>query len=320
LIDDPYLSLGQHSMKLVPPAQRGGLGLFSALGAALMLTASAGAAELSERGASDAFDCIIEPWQTVKLSSAVAGVIREVTVDRGDFVKKGQVVARLEAGVEEAALALAKAKATSDQPIKSALAKLDYLRNKYDRSAALIDRKIVSGNQYDEDLANAKVGEQDVFTAELNQKIAALEVDHAEAVVEQRILRSPVDGVVAEILLHPGEYRNDQSPILTVTQIDPLRVEAYVPTTYYRQVENASVASVEPEEPFGGTYQAKVRIVDRVMDAASGTFGVRLELPSPDHRLPAGLKCKIRFPNVTRPIDQAAERSWANPYLAGAEQ
>ena len=57
--------------------------------------------------ADESFDCVIEPQQTVKLSSAVAGVIREVAVDRGDTVKKGQVVARLEAGVEEANLALA---------------------------------------------------------------------------------------------------------------------------------------------------------------------------------------------------------------------
>ena len=84
------------------------LKLFSALGAALISTgmASARAAERSERGASDAFDCVIEPWQTVKLSSAVAGCpIREVTVDRGDFVKKRASRRReLEAGVEEASL------------------------------------------------------------------------------------------------------------------------------------------------------------------------------------------------------------------------
>ena len=40
---------------------------------------------------------------------------------------------------------------------------------------------------------------------------------------------------------------------------------------------------------------ARVTVVDRVVDAASGTFGVRLELPNPDYRLPAGLKCKVRF-------------------------
>jgi multidrug efflux pump subunit AcrA (membrane-fusion protein) len=38
-----------------------------------------------------------------------------------------------------------------------------------------------------------------------------------------------------------------------------------------------------------------VTVVDRVVDAASGTFGVRLEVPNPNYRLPAGLKCKARF-------------------------
>jgi hypothetical protein len=46
----------------------------------------------------------------------------------------------------------------------------------------------------------------------------------------------------------------------------------------------------------GGTYIAKVIIVDRVIDAASGTFGVRLEIPNPEYQLPAGPKCRMIFP------------------------
>jgi multidrug efflux pump subunit AcrA (membrane-fusion protein) len=52
---------------------------------------------------------------------------------------------------------------------------------------------------------------------------------------------------------------------------------------------------VSPEEPVGGEYPATVTVVDRVVDAASGTFGVRLELPNPDRALSAGLKCRVRF-------------------------
>lgn len=55
-------------------------------------------------------------------------------------------------------------------------------------------------------------------------------------------------------------------------------------------------AKVIPEAPIGGQYTAEVKIVDKVIDAASGTFGVRLELPNPNYRLPAGLKCKVIFP------------------------
>jgi len=56
------------------------------------------------------------------------------------------------------------------------------------------------------------------------------------------------------------------------------------------------VADVTPEPPFNRTYRAKVTVVDRVIDAASGTFGVRLELRNSDYSLPAGLKCKVRLP------------------------
>jgi multidrug efflux pump subunit AcrA (membrane-fusion protein) len=50
-----------------------------------------------------------------------------------------------------------------------------------------------------------------------------------------------------------------------------------------------------PEAPVGGRHAATVAVVDRVVDAASGTFGIRLLLPNPDLALPAGLRCRVRF-------------------------
>jgi len=44
-----------------------------------------------------------------------------------------------------------------------------------------------------------------------------------------------------------------------------------------------------------GPRQARVVIVDHVVDAASATFGIRLELPNPDNRIPAGIRCRVRF-------------------------
>ena len=55
-------------------------------------------------------------------------------------------------------------------------------------------------------------------------------------------------------------------------------------------------AEVRLESQESRKYSAYVIIVDRVIDAASGTFGVRLELPNPDYRVPAGLMCKVVFP------------------------
>jgi RND family efflux transporter MFP subunit len=287
------------------------IALLSPLPASAQVTPMRGPAlpAVEALAADESFDCVIEPQQTVKLSSAVAGVIREVTVDRGDVVKRGQVVARLEAGVEEANLALAQARASSDATIKSAEAKLEFLRRKHERTEGLAAKKIATEATFEENLANARMAEQDLRIAELNAQIAQLEVNQSRAVVDQRVLRSSVDGVVTEVLLHPGEYRNDQSPILTLAQVDPLRVEVFVPTRFYNQIRSEKTATIEPEEPIGGTYDATVSAIDRVLDAASGTFGVRLQLPNPQYRLPAGLKCKIRFPGTTAPAAQVADRS-----------
>ncbi len=241
------------------------------------------------------FDCVIEAQQFVKLASPALGVIAALDVDRGDLVRQGQVLGKLDDRVEAANLALAQAKAGNDHEITAAQARLKFLTRKYGRAAQLVTTNIVSQSSTDEAESDMKVAEQQLRVAELNLQISRLEVKQAEAVVQQRTFVSPVDGVVVERLLVPGEYRNDQSPVMTLAQIDPLRVETFLPTSFYGQITANSVAEVHPEEPIGGSYRATVTVVDRVMDAASGTFGVRLALPNPELHLPAGLKCKIRF-------------------------
>jgi LysM repeat protein len=66
-------------------------------------------------------------------------------------------------------------------------------------------------------------------------------------------------------------------------------------------------ATVKPEAPISGFYTAKVKIVDKVVDAASGTFGVRLELPNPRYQLPPGLKCKVVFLKPEKQVSKAQE-------------
>jgi RND family efflux transporter MFP subunit len=241
------------------------------------------------------FECVIEPQQRVKLASPVVGVIARLDVDRGDIVRRGQILGKLEDGVEAATLALAEARARNEYVSKSHEARLHFLRSKYNRVNELRTKAITSQASLEEADAEAKVAEQQLKEAELNREVAYLEIRHAEAVLKQRTLRSPIDGVVVERLLVPGEYQNDQTPILTLAQIDPLHVEVFVSTSYYGRIHIGSKAEVRPEQPVGGVYTAVVTVVDRVLDAASGTFGVRLLLPNPDLLLPAGIPCKVLF-------------------------
>ena len=127
-----------------------------------------------------------------------------------------------------------------------------------------------------------------------NKRIAELEFKRSVAVVKRMSIYSSITGVVMERFLSPGEHIEDQ-PVLKLAQIHPLNVEVFAPVELLGAVKVGMHADVEPEGPVGKVYKAKVTIVDRVIDAASGTFGVRLELPNPKYRLPAGLKCKVTF-------------------------
>jgi len=249
----------------------------------------------AEPAAVPELDCVIEPQQVVKLATPVVGVISRLDVDRGDVVRKNQVLGKLEDGLEEVALKLARARATNDFATKAVQARLEYLRRKNARAGQLVAKAIVAQATAEEADADANVAEQQLKEAELNLEIARLEVHRSEEALQQRTVRSPIDGVVVERLLVPGEYRNEQSPILTLAQIDPLRVEVFVPTSQYGRIQVGSNARVHPQQPIGGSYNAIVTVVDQVLDAASGTFGVRLALPNPELKLPAGIRCKVQF-------------------------
>ena len=82
---------------------------------------------------------------------------------------------------------------------------------------------------------------------------------------------------------------------MKIASLDPLYVEVIVPASYYGVIKKGALAEIIPEESLGGKYSARVVIVDQVMDAASGTFGVRLVLSNPGEKLPAGVKCRVLF-------------------------
>jgi RND family efflux transporter MFP subunit len=241
------------------------------------------------------FDCVMNPFLTVKLGSPVPSVISEVLVDRGDAVKKGQPVARVESSVEQAAVAVNEARASSGAEIEAKKAMLEAKSGVFKRKTELQTHNIGSTQDVETAQADYNVAKQEVALAELNKRMAELELGRSRALLEQRTIRSPLDGVVVERTLGPGEYVRQDANIMTIASIQPLNVETYLPVRYFGELKVGDVAVVYPDEPVGGNHSAKVSIVDQVFDAASGTFGVRLSLPNPDNLLPGGLRCHVSF-------------------------
>ncbi|MGD8369315.1 MAG: efflux RND transporter periplasmic adaptor subunit [Desulfobacterales bacterium] len=240
-------------------------------------------------------DGLIEPRRVVEIGSSVPGVLETVDVERGDTVKRDQVLATLKSGVEKATLALARARAKLVAEIDQKQEQVAFMTRKQDRFEQLYKSKAVPFEKMDEARTDRALAELGLKQAIENQQMAELEMERAAAALDQRTIRSTISGVVVERYLSPGEYVEDR-PILKVAQIDPLNVEVIISVEHLGKVREGMTAKVFPQEPVGGSYAAKVTVVDKVVDAASSTFGVRLELPNPQYRISAGIKCNVAFP------------------------
>jgi RND family efflux transporter MFP subunit len=248
------------------------------------------------------FDCVMDPVLTVKVGSPVTSVLSEVMVDRGDIVKKGQPIARIESAVEQAAVATNEARAASTAEIEAKQALLEQKNGVLKRKLELQAHNVGSAQDVDTAQAEYNVAKADVALAQLNHKMAELELERSRALLEQRTIRSPFDGVVVERALGPGEFVRMDANVVTLAKIHPLNVEAYLPVRYFGTIKVGDSANVHPDDPVGGDHSAKVSIVDQVFDAASGTFGVRLTLPNPGNLLPGGLRCRVTFNVPERPM------------------
>lgn len=249
--------------------------------------------------AEDRFNaCLVEPSRKIEIRSPIEALITRINVGRGSLVRKGQVLVELNVSVEKAALAAAKYRATMEGEVKSAETRVAYTRTKLKRLKDLARQNLVSDQERDDAYSELRLAEAELLNAREKRELSVIEETRLVAEIEQRRLRSPFDGVVMERLRHPGELAqtgDGARAILKLAQVKQLRVEVVLPTEYYGKIREGDIGVVRLVEPLQGEYRARVSVVDRVVDSASGTFGVRLELPNPDYSIPPGVKCRVKF-------------------------
>jgi RND family efflux transporter MFP subunit len=262
-----------------------------ALAAALVLSFIASAVHAEDM----TFDCLAEPAQRVQVGSPVTGLLASVEVGRGARVMPGDVVAQLESTVEEANVALAKAQAEADEAMRAQQTRLTLAEADLARSQKLVNSGSVATSKIEELQANVEIAKRDLDTEKRKILLAQIELQRQQALLDRQSIRSPIKGFVAEQSLRAGEFVRQDSPIMTIVQIDPLYVEAYVPVALWGKIIVGSGGAIVLDQPDQKRRDAHVTVVDKVFDAASGTFGVRLELPNPDDDIPAGQRCTVSF-------------------------
>ena len=266
---------------------------------------------LACRSVAASFDCLIEPTQIVELASPVTGLLERVTVKRGDRIGKNQMLAMIESRAEQAAVDLADFKSKQVGPTRLAENKIEFAKRKFARRQTMANERLMSAQDSDDAESEYRLAEAELQVAQENRQLAKLEYQQQISLLNLRSIRSPVDGVVVEQAAYQGEVvepGGNKKVILKVAQLDPLRVHVILPKELFGKLNPGMAVAVIPEIPAQGRYTAKIKTLDRLVDAASGTFVAFLEMPNPKLEIPAGVKCKATFADI-----EAAPRAAAKP-------
>ena len=131
--------------------------------------------------------------------------------------------------------------------------------------------------------------------AQESKRVAQLEMERAQATLGLRTIHSPIAGIGVDRYMYAGELVR-QGPILKLAQLDPSLVGVSVPIAWLGRLTPGTSAEVRVAGS-AQAYPATLSMISPVVKTASGTFDVRVELPNAQHRIPAGIPCRVRFPS-----------------------
>lgn len=246
-------------------------------------------------GATEQFDCVIEPSRIVRVGSPVTGVLTDVRVGRGDWVRRGDVLARLEDRLERATVDLQEMRASDESSLQAQAARLRLAKERMDRISRLKSRGAATVVAFEEAEAELAVNAAELERLRMEGSLAKMEVMRGKAALSLRTIEASLDGIVVERVLSAGEFVNQDAVILRIADVDPLNIEVYLPIAYFSQMAVGDVGRITPLEPSDRSFEGKVTVIDRVFDAASNTFGMRLALDNPEGLVPAGQRCSVEL-------------------------
>lgn len=208
----------------------------------------------------------IEAFAEADVIAKVGGEVRELLVEEGDDVRKGQVLARLDG--ERLRLELNESEA-----------KLRKLQRDYERNIDLKAKGLIS----DGDFEKIKY-EMEALEAAFN--LAGLELDYTQ-------IRAPIDGVVAQRFVKLGNTISEGEALFRVTSLDPLVTYLHVPEREYRNIDPGQPVGIEIDALPGETIVASVSRVSPVVDPQTGTFKITVEIVDEKRRIKPGMFGRI---------------------------
>ena len=203
---------------------------------------------------------ITMPDEEVDLSFESSGKITEINFEEGTFVKKGQLLAKV-----------------NDKPLQAQLqrlvSQLKLAEDRVFRQNALLERDAVSKEAYEQ----------------VKTELATLnaDIDLVKANIHQTELRAPFDGIIGLRQVSEGAYVTPSTVVAKLTKISPLKIEFAVAERYAGILKNGANLTFKVDghiKPFS----AKVYAMESHVDPSNHTFAIRALYPNTDGKLMPG--------------------------------
>ena len=211
-----------------------------------------------------------EESRRVKLSAETAGQIVALGAQKGDFVHRGDVIARIAMKDRQAWLNMAETRVKQREM-------------EYQAAVELSQRNFRSKTG----LAASKA---DLAAAKADVAMRQLDIEHT-------VIRAPFDGILDTRAVEIGDFVKIEAPVATIVDLTPIIVVGYVTENDVGRLKVGGPASARLVT--GQTIEGKIRYISPVADPASRTFRVEIETPNQDRSLVAGLTAELHLPQNT---------------------
>lgn len=208
----------------------------------------------------------IEAFAEADVIAKVDGEIRKLHVEEGDLVKKDQVLATLDG--DRLRLELSESQA-----------RLRKMQRDFERNKELQEKGLISEGDFE------KI-QYDLEALEASFNLASLELNYTQ-------IRAPIDGVVSERYTKLGNTIKSGDPVYRVTSLDPLVAYMFVPEREFRQIAAGQPVHIEIDALPGPPILAAVTRISPIVDPATGTFKITIELRGAELRIKPGMFARI---------------------------
>lgn len=251
----------------------------------------------------------VDAIEKATLYAKVSGYVQWIHVDKGDRVKKGEVLAQLEVPeVEKEYQSAQAAVAESLAEYQRAEADANLKQLTYERTKGVRDSEptVVSPQEVDVAHAASESAAGNVRLAKAHLDKARAELGKLQVLAQFAKVTAPFDGVVSErfvdrgALIQPGA-NSSGSPVVSVVRIDSVRVYISVPEVNVAQIARGATAQVRLDALAGRLFSGKVTRFADAVDPQSRTMKTEIDLPNPDHRILPGMFGTITLDLSTDP-------------------